>query len=120
MSGWASEWMAEVDKAEDAMDRIKRGRKAKGEEYEGLRKVLGAEMVEPEGDREERKNEIGNSNRKSTASSSQHRGRMEEGNKHEDETRQGSRRMQRDTENNNESVARIRTGKTGMERLGKM
>jgi hypothetical protein len=31
------------------MDRIKNGRKAKGEEYEGLRKVLGAEMVEPEG-----------------------------------------------------------------------
>ena len=41
--------MAEVDKAEDAMDRIKRGRNAKGEEYEGLRKVLGAETVEPEG-----------------------------------------------------------------------
>ena len=31
------------------MDRIGRGRKAKGEEYEGLRKVLGAEMVEPKG-----------------------------------------------------------------------
>ena len=31
------------------MDRIKSGRKAKGVEYEGLRKVLGAEMVEPEG-----------------------------------------------------------------------
>ena len=37
MSGWASEWMAEVGKAEDAMDRIKRGRKTKGGEYEGLR-----------------------------------------------------------------------------------
>ena len=33
LSGWANEWMAEVDKAEDAMDRIKKGRKAKGEEY---------------------------------------------------------------------------------------
>ena len=31
------------------MDRIKRGRKAKGEEYEGLRKILGAEMMEPKG-----------------------------------------------------------------------
>ena len=41
--------MAAVDKAEDAMDRIKKGRTAKGEEYEGLRKVLGAEMVEPKG-----------------------------------------------------------------------
>lgn len=41
--------MTEVDTAEDAMDRIKKGRKAKGEEYEGLRKVLGAEMVEPIG-----------------------------------------------------------------------
>ena len=49
LSGWANEWMAEVDKAEDAMDRIKRGRKAKGEEYEGLRKILGAEMMEPKG-----------------------------------------------------------------------
>ena len=31
------------------MDRIQNGRNAKSEEYEGLKKVLGAEMVEPEG-----------------------------------------------------------------------
>ena len=37
-----------------------------------------------------------------------------------DATRQRSRRVQRDTEKKNESVARIFTGKTGMERLGKM
>ena len=45
---------------------------------------------------------------------------MEERNGSEDETRQGSRRVQRDTANDNESMARIRTGKTGVERLGKM
>jgi hypothetical protein len=35
-SGWASEWMAEVDKAEDAMDRIKRGG---GSERRGIRRA---------------------------------------------------------------------------------
>ena len=41
--------MQEVEKATDAIDKIVRGRKARGEEYEGLRKIMGAEMAEPKG-----------------------------------------------------------------------
>ena len=41
--------MQEVEKAVNAIDKIARGGKAKGEEYEGLRRIMGAEMVEPKG-----------------------------------------------------------------------
>ena len=53
--GWQKEWMQEVEKATDAIDKIKikRGRKARGEEYEGLRKIMGAEMAEPKGVKKE-------------------------------------------------------------------
>ena len=51
--GWPKEWMQEVEKATDAIDRIRRGRKARGEEYEGLRKIMGAEMAEPKGVKKE-------------------------------------------------------------------
>ena len=41
--------MQEVEKAVDAVDRIALGRKARGEEYEGLWSIMGAEMTEPKG-----------------------------------------------------------------------
>ena len=51
--GWPREWMQEVEKATDAIDKIVRGRKAREEEYEGLRKIIGAEMAEPKGVKKE-------------------------------------------------------------------
>ena len=43
--------MQKVEKAVDAIDKIARGRKARGGEYhyEGLRRIMGAEMAEPKG-----------------------------------------------------------------------
>ena len=43
--GWPKEWMQEVEKATDAIDKIRRGRKARGEEYEGIGGVGGRECV---------------------------------------------------------------------------
>jgi hypothetical protein len=51
--GWPREWMQEVEKATDAIDKIVRGRKARGDEYERMRKIMGAEMAEPKGMKKE-------------------------------------------------------------------
>ena len=41
--------MTEVERAMDGMDRTQRSRRATGEEYEGLRKIMAAELAEPKG-----------------------------------------------------------------------